>query len=290
MKVLLIGANGQLGTELRAECERMRWRVTPLTRDLLDIRDPHSIRKWLETVRPDWVINTAAYHRTDECEEHPEEAFDVNATAVFHLARETVKLGARLMHFSTDYVFDGTKRTPYSEEDIPNPLSVYGASKYAGELLARMGSREALVIRTSGMFGRKGSKEKGGNFIDRIVARARLGEPLKVVADVRFSPTYARDLAVFAVRLIKKKVTGIYHIVNQGETTWFEFAQAALTALGVSAEVQPVTLSELKPKATRPLYSVLGMNKLKSLGIGLPRFWNEALADYARAMRRHASE
>jgi dTDP-4-dehydrorhamnose reductase len=265
--------------------ERGGTAVVALTRDILDIRDSHSIRKWMTAVRPDWVVNTAAYHRTDECEDHPEEAFLVNATAVWRLASACAEAGARMVHFSTDYVFDGRKSAPYTEVDPPRPLSVYGASKLAGETLARIALPDGLVIRTSGMFGVTGSREKGGNFIDRIVARARGGETLKIVADVRFSPTYAEDLAVSVFRLMQTDARGTFHIVNQGETTWVNFGRAALAALGITARVEETTLAEVSARAKRPAYSVLAMKKLAEKGMGLPRPWEAAVKDYARRIR-----
>jgi dTDP-4-dehydrorhamnose reductase len=288
VKVLLTGAAGQLGTEMCTLLQRNGVIVTPLTRDLLDLRDPESIRAWIRAIRPDWVVNTAAYHRTDECEDHPEEAFLVNATAVFRLAAESAEAGARFVHFSTDYVFDGRKGAPYTEEDPPNPLNVYGTSKYAGEVLAHIALPESLIIRTSGMFGVTGTRQKGGNFIDRIAERARRGESLKIVADVRFSPTYAEDLAEYVFRLMREGAKGIFHIVNQGEATWAEFGRAALAALGIRARVEEISLKEAGARAKRPCYSVLAMNRLREVVKQLPRSWPEALQHYSRRMRERS--
>lgn len=288
MKILLVGAQGQLGTELRAVYERRHWEVIPMTRELLDIRDVHSIRQWLTLVRPDWVVNTAAYHRTDECEDHPEEAFAVNATAVGRLATESSAVGARFVHFSTDYVFDGLKHSPYLETDPPNPLNIYGASKLAGEYLARIAAPDCLIVRTSGMFGVTGSKAKGGNFIDRIARQARNGNTLRIVADVRFSPTYAVDLALSVARLMEQGASGLFHIANQGETTWAAFARAALDALGIPARIDEVSLSDISAKAKRPAYSVLGMERLRAMNLPLPRPWEDALCEFATRVRGRA--
>lgn len=286
MRIALIGANGQLGSELAAVLSGHE--VVPFTRKTLDVTDYAATRTALESLRPTHVINTAAFHRTDDCEDRMDEAFRANAFAVRNLAQACRSLDAALVHFSTDYVFDGEKGAPYSEDDCPRPVNVYGASKLAGEHLIRLTWPKHFLVRTSGMFGVRGSVEKGGNFIDRILARARARERVQVVTDVVFSPTYARDLAEKVAALMASNRFGTYHIVNSGCVSWHRFATRALEGLGVSAVIEPMLQHELKAKARRPRYSALATDRLAREGFGPLRPWEEALAAYV-AERREVS-
>lgn len=286
MKIALIGANGQLGSEMAAALTAHE--LHGFTRKTLDVTDSAAVRAALETLRPTHVINTTAFHRTDECEDRMEEAFRVNAFAVRHLAQVCRDVNAALVHFSTDYVFDGEKGSPYDEDDCPRPVNVYGASKLAGEHLVRLTWPKHFLVRTSGMFGLRGSIEKGGNFIDRIVARAKADEKIQVVTDVVFSPTYAKDLAEKVAALIATQRYGTYHIVNSGYVTWHQFATVALKGLGILAVVEPMLQAESKAKARRPRYSALATAKLTQEGFGAMRPWEEALTAYLAERRKGA--
>jgi dTDP-4-dehydrorhamnose reductase len=182
-----------------------------------------------------------------------------------------------IVHFSTDYVFDGAAERPYTEDDAPRPLGVYGASKLAGEALVAASGAEHLVIRTSGLLGRGGSEQKGGSFVDRIVARARAGEPLRVVADQVFAPTCAFDLAQAAIALVRERARGLFHVANDGSCSWRELAVAALAAAGVAANVEPIALADLGLPAPRPRYSVLACPRYRALGLPPLRRWRDAL-------------
>ena len=193
MRILLIGANGQLGSDLVKVLPRED--TTPLTHGEIEIRDPDSIHKALQTHRPDLVINTAAWHRVDDIEREPRPAFEVNALGVRNLALACREFNCALMHFSTDYVFDGRKRTPYEETDTPNPLSAYGISKLAGEHFIRYLWPKHYIVRSTGLYGVAGSSGKGGNFVETMLRLARAGKPIRVVDDQVLTPTYTADLA-----------------------------------------------------------------------------------------------
>jgi dTDP-4-dehydrorhamnose reductase len=231
-------------------------------------------------LQPDCIINTAAYHRVDECEDRPELAFAVNASGVYNLARAAQKIGASLVHFSTDYVFDGAKRIPYTEADRPNPISVYGMSKWAGERLIARYCEKHYIIRTCGLYGAGGSASKGGNFVRSILRAAENGKPLRVVADQIVTPTSTADLARKVAELLDENVYGTYHMTNTGECSWFEFATEVLRLATVEAEITPVTSQEYGATAARPAYSVLDNARMRGLGIEELKPWQAALADF----------
>ena len=277
MRALVVGAAGQLGREL----------VTLLGADVawagdrveIDVTDGGAVSSLLDRVRPDVVFNVTAYNRVDAAEAEPGAAFAVNSVAPYLLARASHDVDALLVHYSTDYVFDGTAARPYREDDAPHPLGVYGASKLAGETLASAAGAEHLLIRTSGVLGRGGSEQKGGSFVERIVAKARAGEPLRVVSDQVFAPTCAADLAQASVALVRARARGLFHVTNAGSCSWHELARAALAVAGLDAAVEAIASAELALPARRPPYSVLACEKY--LGLELPplRRWREALPD-----------
>ncbi len=277
MRALVAGSAGQLGRELVArlggEC------LWAGDRSELDVTDAGAVASLLRRVAPDVVFNAAAWNRVDAAEAEPAAAFAVNALAPHALAVAARERGALLVHVSTDYVFDGTGRRPYREDDLPAPVCVYGASKLAGEALVRASGVELLVVRTSGVIGRGGSEQKGGSFVDRILAQARAGQPLRVVADQVFAPTIAADLAIALIALARAGIRGLYHVTSAGSCSWHELAQAALQLAGLDARVEPIRLSELRLPARRPLYSVLDGSRYLGLGLERPRHWREALAD-----------
>ena len=277
MKAAVIGSAGQLGRELVAcLAGELAWAGD---RAEVDVTDGAAVATLVARVRPDVVFNATGYNRVDAAESEPALAFSVNAAAPFLLARAARDAGALLVHYSTDYVFDGGASRPYREDDAPLPLSVYGASKLAGESLAAAGGGEHLVVRTSGVLGRGGSEQKGGSFVDRIVARARSGEPLRVVADQVFAPTCAADLATASIALVRVGARGLVHVTNGGSCTWHELARAALGIAGLDVPVERISAADLRLPARRPAYSVLDVSRY--LGFGLPplRPWRDALPD-----------
>lgn len=277
MRAIVVGSAGQLGREIVALLGRqVAWAGD---RAEIDATDGAAVAALVSRVRPDVVFNAAAYNRVDAAENEPSAAFAVNASAPHFLARAAREAGALLVHYSTDYVFDGTASRPYREDDTPRPLGVYGASKLAGEMVVAASGAEHLVVRTSGVLGRGGSAQKGGSFVERIVAQARAGQPLRVVADQVFAPTCAADLAAASLALVRAGGRGVFHVTNAGSCSWHELAVAALAVCGLDVPVERIPAAELRLPARRPAYSVL--DGARYLGLGLPplRSWREALPD-----------
>jgi dTDP-4-dehydrorhamnose reductase len=280
MNIALLGANGQLGQDLQIALRS--YSVTALTRSDVDVTDAARIRAVLMDIRPDVVINTTAYHRVDDCESRPDLAYQVNASAVLNLVRTANELGAVLVHLSTDYVFDGRAREPYTEKSEPFPLSVYANSKLAGELLVRAMATKPLVIRTCGLYGIAGSHGKGGNFVQTILGKAKRRESIQVVHDQVVTPTYTLDLAHQIAHIVPMGEYGLFHMTNEGSCTWFEFAKAIFELSGIDANLSPTTSDCYKAPAVRPRYSVLENARLKTLGLNQMRHWRDALAAYLK--------
>jgi dTDP-4-dehydrorhamnose reductase len=266
LKALVTGASGQLG---RALVARLGTSAHALGRAQLDVTDAAAVSAALDSIRPDVVINAAAYNRVDAAETEPEAAFAVNAAAVLNLALAAQRVGARLVHVSTDYVFDGAQSRPYVEDDVPRPINTYGRSKRAGEMMVEAVGGPALLVRTSGVFGPGGSRAE----------RARTGATLRVVDDQRFAPTFAPDLAAALVPLVERKATGTVHVTNEGACSWYELARAALELAGVPATVDRISSAELAAPARRPLYSVLSNARFADWTGAPLRPWREALAE-----------
>jgi dTDP-4-dehydrorhamnose reductase len=280
MRVVIIGAGGQLARDLRKALLEVD--LVPLTHAELDITEHVQARAVLAEQHPDVVINTAAFHRVDDCESEVERSFSVNALAVLNLARSCAELGATLVHLSTDYVFKGDRRQPYTETDNPNPQNVYGASKLAGEYLARCYCPKHFVVRSSGLYGVAGSSGKGGNFVELMLRLAGEGKTIRVVDDQRLTPTYTVDLAHTIARLIRTDAYGLYHATSEGECSWFEFAQAIFAKSNLSPELLPTTTEAFGARALRPAYSVLNNQALAAIGLPSMRHWSEALDSYLR--------
>lgn len=278
MRAFVAGSAGQLGSALvRALGDRVAWAGG---REALDVRDPDAVLREVRAAQPDVVINATAYNQVDAAETGTVEAMAVNAAGPGHLARAAREVGASIVHVSTNYVFDGIKRTPYDEEEPARPLSAYGVSKLAGEMLVRASGVPFLLVRTSAVFGAGGSRGKGGSFVERMLARARAGEALRVVDDQVLSPTYAPDLAAAMVALLQAGVRGLFHVTNAGSCSWHALAVAALRQAGLDAAmVQPITSRDLGAPAARPSYSVLSNERYQSLGLPPLRTWEAALAD-----------
>ena len=277
---MVIGATGQLGSDLVRTFDQSGELVALSTRDV-DILDSARTRSMLETLRPTCVINTAAYNLVDRAEDDERSAFALNAEAVGTLAAICQAAGARLVHFSTDYVFDGAKRTPYLETDSPQPVSVYGESKLAGERLALERCERSVIFRVCGLFGLAGSLGKGkGNFVETMLRLAREGRPLRVVSDQVLCPSYTLDLARKVWKVLPKVAHPVYHLTNAGQVSWYEFARRALELAGVTADLTPVTAAEYSARARRPAYSVLAHAHLAALGEDDLRPWDAALPAY----------
>lgn len=277
---MVIGATGQLGSDLVRTFDQPGVLAPLSTRDV-DILDAARTRSTLEALRPTCVINTAAYNLVDRAEDDGRSAFALNADAVGSLAAFCQEAGARLVHFSTDYVFDGAKTTPYLETDPAQPVSVYGESKLAGERLALERCERTVIFRVCGLFGLAGSQGKGkGNFVETMLRHAREGRPLRVVSDQVLCPSYTLDLARKVWKVLPKVAHPIYHLTNAGQVSWYEFARRALELAGAPADLTPVTAAEYGARARRPAYSVLAHAHLSALGEDDLRPWDAALAAY----------
>jgi dTDP-4-dehydrorhamnose reductase len=287
VKVAVIGPRGQLGSAL---CEAFRRRAVDcveLDHGRVEVTDPQSVLVALRDARPAAVVNTAAFHKVDACEEDPRRAFQVNALGALHVARACREAGARCVYVSTDYVFDGAKAEPYREEDLPNPVNVYGASKLAGEHLVVQTCPDALVVRVASLFGGLGSRGKGTNFVLTVLERARRGEALRVVDDVRMSPTYAEDAAAAIVELVARGASGVFHVVNKGACSWYELAVRVLELAGLRVPVHPVPQEAYPARARRPRNSALSTAKLEARGLRLPP-WEDAVQRYLAALSARA--
>lgn len=278
MRAFVAGAEGQLG---RALVEQLGAEVAwSGGRGELDVRARDAVARAVAEARPDVVLNASAYNRVDAAETEADQAFAVNAIGPRHLAEAARAAGALMVHVSSDYVFDGEARRPYAEDDPTNPLGVYGLSKLAGERLVQMATERSLVVRTSAVFAAGASRDKGGSFIERILARARSGQPLRVVADQVLSPTYAPDLAEAVLALVRADARGVVHVSNDGSCSWHELAMAALERAGLPREVEPIRASDLGAPARRPAYSVLSNERYRSLGLPPRRHWREAVEEF----------
>jgi dTDP-4-dehydrorhamnose reductase len=277
VRALITGAGGQLGSDLAA---LLGGEAVTRSHAELDIADPASVDRAFEEVGPDVVFNCAAFHNVDQCEHEPDSAWAVNVRAVADLARR----GAKLVHLSTNYVFDGHRAEPYGEEDLPMPRSVYALTKLAGEYAAQAYGPDALVARTAGLYGFAGNASKGGNFAQRMLARARESGQVRMVADQRLQPTFTADLASALVEAVRADARGVVHLTNSGECSWFEFTQAILENAGLDVPVEPVETTIPPGGADRPLNGVLARPRTDALGLQPLRPWREALDDYmARA-------
>jgi dTDP-4-dehydrorhamnose reductase len=284
-RYVLIGARGQLGSDL-VRSFHGTGTLLPLTHADIDILDGARTAATLAALRPTHVINTAAWNLVDRAEDEPKAAFVLNADAVGELAASCERLGAVLVHFSTDYVFDGAKRAPYVEDDAPNPLSAYGESKLAGERQARERCARAMVIRVAALFGIARSSGKGGsNFVETMLRAAAAGRTLRVVSDQVTAPSYTPDVAAAVWRLVGEAAPGIYHVSGTGETTWYEFARAIFAREGMSPALHPVTAAEFGARAKRPAYSVLAHRALLALGHPEPPSWSDGLDRYLAERR-----
>lgn len=278
-KWLIIGSAGQVGQEFVKHA--LADKIVPLTRQDVDVTNAESVCACFDKHDFDTVINLAAFHDVNGCEEDEPKAFASNSIGAHHVARAAASRNAKAVFFSSDYVFglQGDRNKPYLEDDVIGPLNVYGASKAAGEQLVRTATDNHMIIRASSLFGVVTSK-KGWTFPEMILARAREGKPLKVVNDQYMSPTYTLDLVQTVMALVNANATGTVHVSNADGCTWYDFAKATLEITGVDHPIEPVDSSAFPSKAQRPAYSRLDSERLASLSIVEPRHWRDALHAY----------
>lgn len=280
MRTVVLGAGGQLGTELVAELRRRGQAVVGLSRQELDINNNRAIEQTLQDHSPAWVINSAAYNHVDLAEQEPEVAMRTNGLAVRSLAVACRKHRAVLMHFSTDHVFDGKKEAPYVEQDLPSPPSCYGVSKLAGELYAQACLDKLHIIRVAGVFGPAGRHTNRGNFPELILRKAAEGSPLKVVEDLFATPTYAPALASRSIDLLERNAFGLFHIGGGTLISWYQYALKILEASGLEADIQPINHRDFPTIARRPMHSGLSNKKIERLGLKKMPPLDKALRDY----------
>jgi dTDP-4-dehydrorhamnose reductase len=279
VKVLVIGSTGQLAHDL---LKVFAGQATGLSHQELEITDEVSVARALENARPDWVLNTAAFHRVDDCETNPAQAFAVNALGAQKVARAAAAVGAGVVFFSTDYVFSGFQRgprQPYKEEDRPEPINVYGVSKWAGEQLVRQANPRHLVVRTTGLYGTSTSR-KGWTFPELMLQKGRADGQVQVVNDQVLTPTFTEDLAVKVKELVDRDARGLFHLTNAGECSWFQFTRDLFELAGLKAKVEAITTEGSGRRARRPAYSALTSRRLAEVGLEPMRPWQEALKDY----------
>lgn len=289
MKVLLLGANSQLGSDLVPALSRHELIVTTRAevalqtqapRYLLDLQNITAMRQLVLRVRPEVIINTTAFHRVDDIERDAAMALIMNAHVPHQLALVSCETNAALLHVSTDYVFDGAKRAPYDESDPISPLSAYGTSKAAGEMLIRNAWHKHFIVRSTGLYGLAGSSGKGGNFVNTMLRLARAGKPIRVVADQVCTPTFTADLAAQIAALIATEAFGTMHITNAGECSWHDFAAEIFRQAHLAPDFGATTSAAFGAQARRPAYSVLANNAIREMGMLPLRPWQVAVADY----------
>jgi dTDP-4-dehydrorhamnose reductase len=281
-KVILIGADGQLGADLKKALKGYRL-LCPLI-DELDVTQFDKVKEYVKQTSPDLIVNTAAFHQVDECEKDPQKSFLVNTLAIKNLAEICKELDISLVHISTDYVFglDEKRKIPYTEEDLPGPVNVYGISKLAGEYFIRCLFKKYFIIRPAALFGVTGAKGKGGNFVETMLRLAKEKGEVKVKNDEFTSPTYTRELAEVIAELIKTENYGVYHITSQDGCSWYEFAKKIFELTNTKINCQPVSSDEFSTVAKRPRYSVLENKHLKEIGLDKMSHWQDALKKYLK--------
>jgi dTDP-4-dehydrorhamnose reductase len=282
-KILIIGSNGQLGSDLMRAFAGQE--VVGVTHAELDITDPQQVQMIVTAMQPWAVINTAAYHRTDQCEQESARAFLVNAQGPLYVAQACDRAGSRLVHISTDYVFGGHKQSPYVEDDPVAPLNVYGISKVAGELAVQTYCSKHYIIRTSGLYGLVPCRAKGENFVVKMLRSAQQKGEVAVVTDEILTPTWTGTLAKQIARLVLSDVVpfGIVHATDEGQCSWYEFAAAIFRIAAVRVWLRPASVHDFPVTVPRPRYSVLENGVLKRAQVNMLPHWREALQKYLQA-------
>jgi dTDP-4-dehydrorhamnose reductase len=288
-KILVLGSAGQLGQELMTEFASRGCYVSGMDRDKVDITDRFQVEEVIGAFDPEVVVNAAAYNQVDVAEREPHSAFAVNALAVRNIALACRQVDSRLVHYSTDYVFDGMAGRPYVETDTPRPLGAYGVSKLAGECFAQAYLDNPLVIRTSGVFGPGGLDTARGNFVEGMLRLAAGGQPIRVIADYFASPTYAPWLASRTADMLEKGLDGIYHVGGGEALSWFGYAKLIFETAGLSPVLRPTDEREYRTEARRPRFSALSNARMEAAGIAPMPPLAEAIADYFRRRRQRTA-
>jgi dTDP-4-dehydrorhamnose reductase len=286
MRVAVIGSNGQLGTDLMKALQGGHDAIG-FTHENLEVSDYNSCLK-LKEHHPDVIMNTAAFHKTDQCEDDLVRTFSVNTIGARNVTAISKEIGAITVLISTDYVFDGNKKKPYTEDDPTSPINSYGISKLAGELYTKQNLRH-YIVRVASLFGTAGASGKGGNFVETMITKAKNNEAISVVDDMWMSPTYTKDAASMLKKIIEIKLPfGTYHMANQDYCTWFQFAQEIFKITGLNPVLKPIETRQMQVKAPRPKFSALENARLSRHGLRM-REWRVALREYL-VEKRHVAQ
>jgi len=282
-RVVVFGASGQLGVELCAELGLRGYEVKGFERTKIDIANGELVERTLAEFDPFAVFNAAAYNQVDVAEREPQAAFEANGLAVRNLALACRQNDARLVHFSTDYVFDGTAGRPYTEADSVHPLGAYAVSKLAGELYAQAYLERPLIVRTSGVFGKGGLRTALGNFPELMLRLAREGRPIRVVEDHVASPTFAPLLASRSIDMLERDLDGVFHCGGGEPISWFGYARLIFEKAGIEADLQPTNEREYRTAARRPKFSALDNARMRECGVAPMPPLGDAVASYLTA-------
>jgi len=286
MKCVVIGANGQLGSDICAKLKAVGDEVIPLNHGNIEIAELGSVESKLRFLEPDVVINTAAMHNVETCEEDPVESFKVNALGARNLAMIAKELDATLVHISTDYVFDGLKGSPYIESDGAKPLNIYGSTKLCGENFIQAILRKYIIVRVSGLYGKSHCRAKGGlNFVKLMLKLAREKGHVRVVNDEILTPTYTVDVAEQLSTMIREGIHGLFHSTAQGACSWFEFAGKVFEYSGSKVKLEVAGPDEFPHKVPRPKYSVLENYNLRRSGLDMMPGWEDGLKRYLNVIQ-----
>ncbi len=287
MKITVIGSNGQLGSDIVKEFSLKEYEVVGLTHTEIEVSNFESVRSVLTNVKPDVVVNTAAMHNVEKCEQEQLRSFEVNSLGAKYLAETCNEINSVLVHISTDYVFDGKKNSPYAETDKTTPLNVYGNTKVSGEQFIEAIAKKYFIMRTSGVYGHSPCRAKGGlNFVELMLKLAKEKPELRVVDDEILTPTSTKEIAPQLIELIKTDAYGLYHSTAEGSCSWFQFAKKIFELTSTKANLQIAGLNEFPMKVPRPKYSVLENANLKSRGINIMKSWEDGLKEYLNSNGR----
>ena len=283
MKIAVIGSNGQLGADLLKTLSKYP-DIKPfgITHQDVEVSNENSVKNHIYELNPNIVINCAAFHQIDECEKNPNLAFQINALGALNVAQVCSELNAFCVYISTDYVYNGNKNSPYTELDATSPINIYGTSKLAGEHITSQKCPDSLIIRLSSLFGKAGSKGKGGNFIEAIINKAKTESRLQVVNDIYISPTYTVDAATTILKLINHKAKGLVNVTNSisSDCTWFTLAKQALEFCEIDVQIDAISSANYPSVANRPIYSALNNQKAEHItGNQIPD-WTDAVKRY----------
>jgi dTDP-4-dehydrorhamnose reductase len=287
MKIAVIGANGQLGSDLVVACVGRGHEVIALTHEEIRVEDESSVRSVLLGSKPDAVLNSAASHNVPHCEQDPGKSFAVNALGALYVARTMQELGGTAVYYSTDYVFDGEAEVPYAETAVPGPVNVYGVTKLAGEHLTLAYCRKGIVARVSAIYGRVPCRAKGGNFITTMVKAAAERPVVRVVDDEIVSPTPTEAVAERTLDLLDAGVSGLFHMAGNGQASWFDFARVIFDRLGLSTPLEACSVTDFPSPVRRPLRSALVNAHLREAGFGPMPDWRAGVEEFLR--KHHGS-